>query len=146
MRDSQSPFLGVIDDRYELFQVAFAFLNLLAFFPCLLLAPSLSRRRRYVLPLVAVFCASPVIMENVTYTWTKALAAFYVVLGFWFYLAGLRKNDSTRITVGFLSSATALLVHYSAGPYLLFLAFHYALRCLRQRRRPWREFALIFSG
>jgi hypothetical protein len=139
-------FMGVIDDRYELFQAAFAFLNLLAFFPCLLIAPSLSKARRYVLPLVVFFAASPPIMENVTYTWTRGLTAFFVVLGFFFYLAGLRKNDSNRVVAGFLSTAAALLVHYSAGPYLLFLALHYALRFFRRRPRPWRESAIILAG
>ena len=27
-----------------------------------------------------------VVMENATYTWTKSLAAFYVILAFCFYL------------------------------------------------------------
>ena len=141
-----SFFMGVIDDRYELFQVTFAFLNLLAFFPCLLVAPSLSKARRYVLPLIAVFAASPAIMENVTYTWTRGLTAFFVILGLWFYLAGFRKNDSTRIIAGFLSMTVGLLVHYSAGPYLLFLALHYAATFLRRRPWPWREFAIISTS
>jgi hypothetical protein len=136
-------FLGLAGDRYELFQVTFGFLNLLVFFPCLLLAPSLWKARRHVLPLTALFAASPVIMENVTYTWTKALAGFYVVLGLCLYLAGLRKNDSIRIVSGFIASAAGLLVHYSAGPYVLFLALHYTARFFQQHPRPWRELAVI---
>jgi len=83
-------------------------------------ALALARRPR-ILPLVALFACSPVVMENATYTWTKSLSAFFVVLAFWFYLAALRKNDRVRIVAAFLALSAGLLVHYSAGPYCLLL-------------------------
>jgi 4-amino-4-deoxy-L-arabinose transferase-like glycosyltransferase len=135
-------FLAQTGDRFELFQLTFAFLNLLVFFPCCLLSPALWRRsRRRVWLLAALFALNPMIMENATYTWTKLLAAFYVALALWFYLAGWRKNDRLRMTAAFVSLAAGVLVHYSAGPYLVFLALHYLIFLFRRRRERWRELA-----
>src|SRR5437879_13789989 len=84
-------------------------------------------RRTFVPPLVALFAMNPVVMQNVTYTWTKAFTAFYVVLGLGFYLAAWRKNDLLRMTVAFGALSAGLLAHYSAGPSLLFLTLSYLL-------------------
>jgi hypothetical protein len=137
-------FLAQTRDRFELFQVIFAFLNLLMFLPCCLIMPALvGARRTSVLPLVALFAMNPVVMQNVTYTWTKAFTAFYVVLALWFYLAGWRKNDRLRRIVAFVALSMGLLSHYSAGPYLVFLALHYLLRVYRERPRRFGELATI---
>ena len=56
-------FLAQTQDRFELFQVASAFLNLLMFLPCCLMLPALGLARRpRILPLVALFAFSPVVM------------------------------------------------------------------------------------
>jgi hypothetical protein len=137
-------FLGLAGERHELFQIVFAFLNALTFLSCFLLLPALGEgRRRYATPLIAILAASPIFMENVTYTWTKGLTVFYVVLAFALYISGLRKNDNVRIAAAFLALAPAILVHYSAGPYVLFLAVHYLVRFFRQRPVPWRTLAFI---
>jgi 4-amino-4-deoxy-L-arabinose transferase-like glycosyltransferase len=135
-------FLSQTGDRFELFQLTSAFLNLLVFFPCCLLSPALWRRsRRRVWLLAALFALNPMITENTTYTWTKLLATFYVVLALWFYLTGWRKNDRLRMTAAFVALAAGILVHYSAGPYLVFLALHYLIFLFRRRRQRWRELA-----
>ena len=109
-------FLAQTQDSFALFQVASAFPNVLLFLPCCLMLPALGLARRpRTLPLVALFACSPVVMENATYTWTKSLSAFFVVLAFWFYLAALRKNDRVRMAAAFLALSAGLLVHYSAG-------------------------------
>src|SRR5437879_1554929 len=100
-------------------------------------------RRTFVPPLVALFAMNPMVMQNVTYTWTKAFTAFYVVLGLGFYLAAWRKNDLLRMTVAFGALSAGLLAHYSAGPYLLFLTLHYLLRIFAKRPRRWRELATM---
>jgi len=75
-------FLGQSEDRFELFQITFTFLNLLVFLPCCLIMPAIGGpRRTYILPLVVIFAFNPVVMQNATYSWTKALTAFFVVLG-----------------------------------------------------------------
>jgi 4-amino-4-deoxy-L-arabinose transferase-like glycosyltransferase len=140
MNELAAFFLAQTRDRFEVFQVIFAFLNLLMFLPCCLIMPSLvGARRTSILPLTALFAMNPVVIENVTYTWTKAFTAFYVILAICFYLAGLRKNDPVRITLAFLAVSMGFLAHYSAGPYLVFLTLH----CLFWKRpRRFRQLAI----
>jgi hypothetical protein len=137
-------FLAQVGDRFELYQLAFLFLNLLVFLPCCLLAPLLAPRGRWrILPVVALVGLCPMVIENVTYTATKLLIAFYVMLALRFYLTGWRKQDTLRMTAAFVFLAAAMLVHYSAGPYLVFLAGHYLLVLWRRRREKWRELAAV---
>jgi hypothetical protein len=137
--------MALAGDRFEVFQAAFAFLNLLLFLPCAMALPMLARPRRPgVLPLAAIFAASPVVMQNATYTWTKSLAAFFVILGILLYLEGWRKRDSRRTTAAFLALAMGALVHYSAGPYIAFLGLHYVLR--RPVLREARAIAGLCAG
>ena len=137
-------FLGLVSDRFELFQIVLAFLNLLVFVPCCLALPLLARSRRFgVLPLVGLFAASPILMQNATYTWTKLLAAFFVISALVFYLKGWRRGDSLRIVFAFLCLAMGMLVHYSAGPYVVFFALHYLIAVFPRRRTKWNEIAVI---
>ena len=137
-------FLAQTGDRFENLQVIFAFLNLLPFLACCQLLPRLAgRRRARVLPLVVLFALNPVVMEAATYTWTKAFAAFYILLAVHFYLAAWRRQDSPRMAAAFLALAAATLVHYSAGPYVVFFTLHYLLVVFRRRPAKWREVAAI---
>ena len=137
-------FLGVTQDRFEIFQLVFAFLNLLVFLPCCLAIPLLVRVRKLsLLPLVGIFAMNPAVMQNATYTWTKMLTAFFVVLAVCLYLSGWRKRDSVRLTAAFVALAAGLLVHYSAGPYCVFFALHYLLVVFRGRPGKWKELAAI---
>jgi hypothetical protein len=123
-----SFFMAHAQDRFELFQVVFAFLNLLVFLPCWLLMPLVAPRgKRSILPLVLLFAAGPAIMQNLAYTWSKAFAAFYVLLAIWLYAAAIRRRDIVRAMSAFLALAAGLLVHYSAGPYILFLSIHFSV-------------------
>ena len=134
-------FLAQAGQSYDLYQVAMLLLNLLVYFPCVLIADALARRGRRQLPLLVVFLAgSPLLVQNLSYTWTKLLAGFYVILGTWLYLRGWRKQDPFRVAAAFVALSAGLLVHYSAGPYLLFFALHYAV-VLRKRKHPGRELA-----
>lgn len=127
-------FLGVTQDRFEIFQFVFVFLNLLVFLPCCLAIPVLVRVRKVrLLPLVGIFAMNPAVMQNATYTWTKMLTAFFVVLAVCLYLSGWRKRDAVRLTAAFVALAAGLLVHYSAGPYCVFFALHYLLVLFRGR-------------
>jgi hypothetical protein len=127
-------FLGGTQDRFEIFQFVFAFLNLLVFLPCCLAVPVLVRVRKVsLLPLVGVFAMNPAAMQNATYTWTKSLTAFFVILAVCLYLSGWRKRDSVRLTAAFVALTAGLLLHYSAGPYCVFFALHYLLVVFRGR-------------
>ena len=137
-------FLAQAGDRFENFQVIFALLNLLPFLACCQLLPRLTGpRRSRILPLVVVFALNPAVMEAATYTWTKALAAFYVLLAVHFYLDGWRKQDRGRMLAAFLALSAGMLVHYSAGPYAVFFAMHFLLQVFWRRPRKWREALLV---
>ena len=139
-------FLALTGDRFENFQIVFAFLNLLPVLACWqLLRGFAGPRRARILPLVILFALNPVMMEAATYTWTKAFAAFYVLLAVHFYLSGWRKRDGTRIAAAFLSLAAGMLAHYSAGPYIVFFALHYLVAVFRARPARWRELATIVA-
>jgi hypothetical protein len=144
MNELAAFFLAQTRDRFEVFQVIFAFLNLLMFLPCCLIMRALvAPRRTFVLPLTALFAMNPVVIQSATYTWTKAFTAFYVILALWFYLAAWRKNDFVRMTVAFVALSMGVLAHYSAAPYLLFLTLHYLLRLFWKRPHRFRELATI---
>jgi hypothetical protein len=122
---------------FDLFQVVFLFLNLLIFFPCALLAGLLVRRGSRRAWLVAAFlAASPVVLQNATWNWTKLLAAFFVLLSVALYVRGLQKETPSRIVAAAASMAAAALVHYSAGPYAVPLLCHYLCLACRGRRKP----------
>jgi hypothetical protein len=136
-------FLAQTGVDYAYFQVVCLWLNLLVFFPLCLIAPAFAGRRRWSLAvLVVLLMLNPMLQENVTWTWTKALAAFYVVLGLALYLAGWRKGDYVRLMAAFLCLAAGMLVHFSAGPYALFVGLHYLVAVWPYRRHRWRELGL----
>jgi 4-amino-4-deoxy-L-arabinose transferase-like glycosyltransferase len=141
-------FMGQAGDRFEEFQLVFLFLNLLPFLACCLLMPALAGKRKRlgkwaVLPLAGIFATSPVVMENATYAWTKALAVFFVILALSLYLAALRKDDSRRRTAAFLALSAGLLTHYSAGPYVVILTLHYLYTAFRKRSVDFKELGAI---
>ncbi len=131
--------------RFELFQVSFAFMNALVLLPCALIAPSLIARTRNRAWLIAGFLAlNPMFVQNSVYTWTKLFAAFYSLTALGLYLSAWRRNDSPRIVAAFACLATAMIVHYSAAPLVLFLGAHYVFVLFRRRHHRWRE--LIVSA
>jgi hypothetical protein len=137
-------FLAQTQDRFEIFQIVFTFLNLLMFLPCCLIMPAMGGGRpRSILPLVALFALNPVVLQADTYTWPRGLTAFFVVSAIAFYLAGWRKNDPVRMTASFVAVSAGLLVHYSAGPYAVFIGLHYVTCVWRRRAGKWRELSAI---
>ena len=143
-------FLGQTADRFDIFQLIFLFLNLLVFLPAVLILPALAgpalrMRWRVIWTLAALFAVNPVVMENVTYAWTKSLSVFFVILGLALYLAANRKRDSTRMVAAFVALAAGLLTHYRAGPYIVIAAGHYLFVGFRRRTRRAREMAAIVA-
>jgi len=119
-------FLANVGEEFALYQIAFSLLNLLVFFPCCLFARRFAPRVKHLPLLVAIFLAfNPMFFMNTTFAWTKALAAFFIVLSVWLYLAGWRKNDRRRISAAFICLSAGLLVHFSALPYAVFLGLAY---------------------
>jgi hypothetical protein len=57
----------------------------------------------------------------------------------------MRENDGFRMVCAFVSLATAVLAHHSAGLYVLFLAPHYLVVCFRKQAHRWSELATIVA-
>ncbi|HEX9637922.1 MAG TPA: hypothetical protein VGB99_10330 [Acidobacteriota bacterium] len=135
-------FLAQVGDDFELFSISFLFLNLSAVLGCALLLKSLARRGgRGIWVLGALLACNPLLIQSLTYTWTKLLAAFYALLGLALYLAGWRRSDPGRTVSAFGALAAGMLVHFSIAPYALVVLGHYTLRQLRERPVRWPELA-----
>jgi hypothetical protein len=133
------------EHSFAAYQLVFLLLNLMVVMPCVLLLPMLAPERiraGATNVLIFLLATSPMLLQNVTYTWTKLFTAFYVLLALRFYLRGWRRNDRTRIVATFVTLAIAMLVHYSAGPYIVVIGLHYLLQFLRRREKRWGELGL----
>jgi hypothetical protein len=138
MNAASAFFLALTGDHYELFQVILSALNLLFWFPLVMMLPWLGAARHSNRIILLLFLmASPMVIWNATWTWTKLFTAFYVILGLAFYLEGWRRDDPARMALAFLFLTAAFLSHFSAGPYLLFLGVHYVLFLLPRHTNLW---------
>jgi len=136
-------FIGQVELRFELFQLAFVYLSSLAYLAVALFA---SPRPSKAIVVVGVLLGlTPFFVQNAVYTWTKLYTAFFVVAGVAFYAQGLRRGDTVRLVAAFLLLAVGSITHYSAGPYLVLLAGHYLLCEWRRRPKKFRELAAIAS-
>ena len=137
-------FLALAGEEYRVYQLTDALLGLLVYFPACLIAGLAGPARRHLPGIVAIFLMlNPMFVQNATYSWTKLPAAFFVLSGVAFYVAGLRHGDFRRILLAFTCLAAGVLAHYSSAPYALFLAAHYLLFVLPRAQRRWRELAAI---
>jgi hypothetical protein len=73
--------------------------------------------------------ANPFIVVNATYSWTKLLAAYFILVSLYFYLRGVDTSAFGDFLVSFGALTTGLLTHYSAGPYVAILVVHF-LSCV----------------
>lgn len=122
--------LKVLGAEFWRYQVACVFLNSLVYFP---LAEVTRNHRALTLLLVA----NLYVFQNCTYTWTKLLAAFYV-------LTGLTTYYQNKRTVAAASLAAGVLTHYMAAPYFLITALH-ALLKPKQAIKPALAAILVLS-
>jgi hypothetical protein len=144
------------ETSFAAFQLVFLLLNLLIVLPCVMLLPMLgARHRRFSLTaLTFLLAASPMLFQNLSWTWPRLLTTFYVLLAMWFYLRGWWRNDPARMIASFVCLAIGALVHYSVGPYIVILLAHYGVIFFLPRVlkllgksppektlpiRPWRE-------
>jgi hypothetical protein len=134
--------MGLTQDRFEVYQTVFTFLNSLPFLACCLLVPLIARPWKFaLLPLAGIFATNPLLMINGTYGGVKPTAAFFVVLAIAFYLRGWKKDSSSRMTLAFLAVAAGSLAHYSGLPYAVFLSAHYLFFVFP--RRSWKELGAV---
>lgn len=89
------------------------------------------------LVLVAMM-ANPFIVTGATYSWTKLLTAYFVLVGLYFYVRWMETGALVDVLAAFGALTVGLLTHYSAGPYVAVLGAHFLFRRLWQQRRPLR--------
>jgi hypothetical protein len=137
-------FLALAGREYPVYQLASTLLSVLVYFPIFLLARWFAPQSRSLPLVVAGFLIlNPMFVQNATYSWTKLLAAFYVLTGVHFYLTGWKTGESPRMIAAFASLSAAILTHYSAGPYAVCLGLHYLAVLFKRRERRWAELASI---
>ena len=136
--------MSLVGTAFAGFQVVMTFLNSLIYLPLLALTRVFGggdRRTPWILAMLLAL--SPMFCQNVTYTWTRLFAGFFVVLALVLYIEAWRGGDSAGMVAAFTFLAAGFLVHFSAGPYLVVLAGHYLAFLWRRRRGRGRELAAI---
>jgi hypothetical protein len=124
-----------VGTSYEAVSLVFMFLNAFAFLPCCLLLGQFGKESSRATPILLIlFMLNPSIMENATFTWTKAFTAAFVVLGVCYYLRGLRHRSSARLLFASVCFAAAILIHYSAIPFVVAVVIHYLWQIAKNRR------------
>ncbi|QOV89954.1 hypothetical protein [Humisphaera borealis] len=161
-----------MEQMMEGYQVVFVFLNSLVFLPLAILVPRLIRLsprvvRKTPWTLAALLAASPMFAQNLTYTWTKLFAAYYAIAAIAVYLTAFRRQrmkdevggmkeevaspassftlhpSSLLFPLAFALLCIGFLVHFSVGPYGLFLGLHYVAAVWWRRPNKFREAATI---
>lgn len=107
---------------------------------CLVVVPLAALVRRWRgddrgLPwLLVALMASPLLVQNATFPWTKLVATFFVLTA-WLQLAA---TDALRgrYVAAALALAAGMLAHYSAGPWICALALAWAATRGRELREP----------
>lgn len=141
-----------MEQMMEGYQVVFVFLNSLVFLPLAILIPRLVKLpprlvRKATWTLAALLAASPMFDQNLTYSWTKLFAAFYALAGIAIYLRAWRRSAPLSAGGGFPLAFALLcigfLVHFSVGPYGLFLGLHYLFTVWWKRQKKFAEAGLI---
>ncbi len=131
--------LAVTRDDFAHYQLMSTLLAGLAFLPAALLARRFGRRSEAI-AVCAVFClVSPLFVQNATFAWTKLPAAFGVLTALYFFLRAQEPGAPRAAALLFaMSLASALLAHYSAGPYAVMLALGWVgLGWARRHETDW---------
>jgi hypothetical protein len=137
-------FLALTKIDFAHYQVFSTLMSALVFLPTGLLVLRWSGRRNlWVLTLALML--SPLVVENVTFAWTKLPAAAFVLTAFYFFLKARSKPESIRrLLLCSVFLAAGMLAHYSAGPYLVAIAAGWLAVGWQQRTSPiwWRNTGL----
>ena len=130
--------LGLTRSDYAFFQIFTALLGTLAFLPVWLFAGAFARNARRAQAVVTVlFMLNPSVLENSSFAWTKLPTVAFALAGLYFFLPARAAGSGRRLAAAFAFLAAGVLVHYSAGPYVVAVVAAY-FWC---RRRHWRRTA-----
>lgn len=117
-------------------QVFLTLLSSLVFLPLAVLAQSWHDDRRTSWRLLLMLMASPLLVQNATFPWTKLPAAFFVLLA-WLQLCPRAAAPAPgRLVAGALALTGGMLAHYSTGPWLLALLAAWLVTRQRDLTQP----------
>jgi 4-amino-4-deoxy-L-arabinose transferase-like glycosyltransferase len=91
--------------------------------------------------LLALCALNPSVMVNVTYTWTRSLTGFFVLLALALYYRAQWGGQAELRPLAYLFLGLGAVTHYSAAPYFLALLLLDLYFLLRQKLAP-RQLAL----
>ena len=121
-----SFFMEFTGRNFYHYQLIATLLNALVILPVYLISRDHLKLNRYKYLLSIVFSIvlfNPAIFQQTTFTWTKSLSAFFVILGFYFYLDHRKEQRFLSLFLSFIFLAQAHLVHYSAVGYIIPIIF-----------------------
>ena len=137
--------LGLTRGDFPHFQIFTTLLCTLAFLPVWLFAGAFGRNAPRAQALATVlFMLNPSVLENSTFAWTKLPTVAFVLTGLYFFLPALAAGSRRRLAAAFGFLAAGVLVHYSAGPYVVAIvaAYFWWRRARWLRAAFWRDTVL----
>jgi hypothetical protein len=121
------------------FQLCNALFSTLCWLPAVVLVRHFARQPAPVsnAVLLLAMMLNALVIQNVTFAWTKLLATSFILLAVGFHVRGLAEDAPARRIIAAGAAAAALVTHYSALPYVLLLgASHLAFAWSQRRRLP----------
>ena len=128
-------FLQIFGDGFYVYQLASSLLGSLAFFGGVLFLglSDVQVTSRRISVFTALFCLNPLIMQNLTYPWTKMATGFFVLCGLFVYREWVKRRQIEFLGVSVALMAGASTCHYSALVASVFPAAHLAWMIARGR-------------
>jgi hypothetical protein len=117
-------FMQVAGTDFPTYQLATVLVDSLEFVGAATFALALSRGHAgrgaaLLFPLAALLCLNPSVVENATYTWTRSLTNFFLLLAAALYVHALRDRSAPARRWAWLVAGLAAMTHYSAVPYVV---------------------------
>lgn len=127
--------MSVAGGGFAHFQVFSTLSGSLVLFPLTVLLRRHGGSQRAGIHLLLLLMLSPLFVQNATFPWTKLSAAFYVLLAITQLTPAGSGDAGSRLRIGSIMLAGAMLAHYSAGPWIVGLGAAWAWG----QRLTWRE-------
>jgi hypothetical protein len=133
-------FQSIAGRDFWVFQIISTLLNLTIFLPCYLLVKHFFREKSKFLFafVVLILLLNPSIIIQTTFTWSKAMAAGYILLGLVFYL---RFRDAKRPMFLYLTAlfiGMGQITHYSSATYLIIIILDLIFQKIKNSKVSWR--------
>jgi hypothetical protein len=130
-------FLQTLDDGFATYQLATLLQSSLVFFGAAALASVAAGDRpaksHGLTPLTVLLCLNPSVVQNATYSWTRSMTNFLVLLGLALYARAVRDGVPSWRRGAWLLLGAAAVTHYSAGPYVVALLLFEGVLVARRR-------------